>query len=586
MRTALGLDVDAVSSFAAVISLDSSGTDSGSDSGTASAPSSARPRELPLKASPAPAALAGETLIADDQVVAAVHTAVAAATTRGGEAPTAIVVSHPLAWDARRIERVRRALFAADLNDVNLIDSARAAAVAADMRRSVERGSVVIVVALRSGGAEVRALRKDGDLSFHSVAAPISVAGVDESELDAALLSIVVDRLEGGLPDDVENPAVASALERVRLAVHQARERLCLEETTFVGVRLPGRATVVEETRSDFEAAVEAAVGETVPALVEAIGAAAGGVAAHEIVITGSASPTPLLAELLRAQLETPIMLSGRRLDNAYGAALVAAAIAAEKVTEPSVLPVPEVVLPEIVLPEIVLTEAVLPETVLPETVLPETALPEAVLPETALVDAAMAVEEVEVAEVATSPDAVQRRRKPVTILQLWPIAAAAAALVVLGGAAAVSGVTLTPTGTDHATGPGSSTSDGSEGTSSGSSSSSGGASSAAPGSASDSSNGGGRSPSDRRSASAKPGSTTAPGTTSTPGSSSGPSGSATPTDPGTTPPATSPSPAPTIPDPLPTIPDPVPTIPDPVPTIPDPAPSTTDSSAPDPAAS
>jgi hypothetical protein len=395
MRIALGLDVDAVPAFAAVLPLDAG----------------ARPTTLAVAdgGDPVPGRI--------DSIIDSTREVIADLTAREGDAPVAVALVHPLAWDASQVQRLHRALVRAELSDVRVLTTATAAAVGTDALHPVANGRRVTVVALRPDGAEVQALRKDGEHSFRELGAPTPVAGITEGQLDAILLGLVEAKLPGRLPASREDPALQLAFAALGDAVHQARERLCSEESAIVGVRLPGRAAVIQVQREEFEAAAAPLVATMLPALVAAVhqaGASTGGM--DRLVLTGTAAPTPLLAELLAAELGIPVVVAGPRDSGSIGAAWAAGAAAA-------------------VAPVVASLVAAVSEEPVGATA------------------AASTVPVTPLDEFGEPDPTTERRRRPLTLLQLWPITAAAAVLVALAGTVSSGVLDLTPAGS-HPTSP------------------------------------------------------------------------------------------------------------------------------------
>lgn len=391
MRFALGLDVTAAPTFAAVLPLDEY----------------ARPRIVPESTVPAP------TSTRIDSLIDAIGHAIEAVTEEEGVAPAGVSLVHPLAWDAGQILRLHRALSRAGLHDIEVLNSATAAAIAVDSRHPALDGYRVTVVALRADGAEVQALRKDGRLLFRESGERVSVAGVPEVDLDAAMLDLIDAQLPRRLPDPGDDPALQASFAKLHELIRAARQKLCFEDSAIVGVKVPGRAAVIQVQRESFQQAVAPELRATLPALVAAIREASGaGLPPQQLILTGSAAPTPLLADLLREELHVPITIAGPRDGGSFGGALAAAALAPE-------------------LPPLVMRALTGPVSVFADP--PDPLTDEFAEPESA------------------SDSATEKKRRPLTLLQLWPITAAAAVLVALAGTASSGALDLTPAG-DHPT--------------------------------------------------------------------------------------------------------------------------------------
>ena len=411
MRIALGLDVAAVPTFASVLPLESG----------------ARPVTLPVSEGgiPSPGRI--------DSIVDATRQAIVDVAAREGEAPVSVALVHPLDWDAGQVQRLHRALVRAELSNVLVLTSAAAAAIGTDASHPVANGRRVTVVALRPDGAEVQALRKEGEHSFRELGAPHPVVGVTEGELDAILLTLVEAKLPGKLPASREDPALQVAFASLGDAVHLARERLCSEDSAIVGVRLPGRAAVIQVQREEFQVAAAPLVATMLPALLAAIrqsGASTGGV--DRLILTGTAAPTPLLAELLTSELGIPVIVAGPRDSGSIGAAWAAGSLAPVATALP---PVAGAVLAAST------AAASAPSASTPLAATASSTTPAAAAPASPL------------DEFGEPDPTAERRRRPLTLLQLWPITAAAAVLVALAGTVSSGVLDLTPAGS-HPTSP------------------------------------------------------------------------------------------------------------------------------------
>jgi hypothetical protein len=168
--------------------------------------------------------------------------------------------------------------------------------------------------------------------------------------------------------------------------------------------------------RGEFHAAAASLVATMLPALLTAIrasGATTGGV--DRLIVTGTAAPTPLLAELLSTELKIPVVVAGPRESGSIGAAWVARA-AAPAAADIGPAPVGAAV-----------------------PVAAAIAVPAAA----STLSAASAA-----ADEFGEPDpTTEHRRRPLTLLQLWPITAAAAVLVALAGTLSSGVLDLTPAG-------------------------------------------------------------------------------------------------------------------------------------------
>ncbi|HXR44568.1 MAG TPA: hypothetical protein VN759_07165 [Pseudolysinimonas sp.] len=377
MPDALGLDVDRSTLTAAVLAPGGSGT--------------------PTDLAPVDTIVDGD----DDSLVAAVRAVVSA---RDDDAVVVLAVAASAGPD--RIAALRLAFDDAGLQRVRFVNSAVAAAADRAGRAGGPAGACIAVVELRRAATDVALLNGMPDGSFAPVAPAHRVAGFDEQAMDDAIVALVAAGIDGGLPEPGGDDRTDAALARLHAAARVARQRLADDDSTFVSVRLPGRATVVEVQRADFESAVRDRVSAAMPALVAAIGAA--DLAPAEVLVVGSGAPAGLVAELLAEELGREVVADESVLAVVHGAARMARESIA--VTEPVSLPI------------------------LPAP---------ADQPIAAVADAGPVSDTPDAATPAEPPAVGVARRPRAGLLRYWPVLAAAGGLVLLGGAAAA--VTLSP---------------------------------------------------------------------------------------------------------------------------------------------
>ncbi len=116
--------------------------------------------------------------------------------------------------------------------------------------------------------------------------------------------------LDGGLESlDPDDPEAMLALARLRRDCVEAKESLSFDTEATIPVALPGRHTRVRLNRSEFEAMIAPSVQDTVDATRRALRSA--GVEASElaaILLAGGSSRIPLVAQVLAAEFERPIV--------------------------------------------------------------------------------------------------------------------------------------------------------------------------------------------------------------------------------------------------------------------------------------
>jgi len=107
---------------------------------------------------------------------------------------------------------------------------------------------------------------------------------------------------------DETDPAVLSAVARIRRECVEAKEALSSDTEVSIPVLLPGSRGSVRLHRSEFEAMIRPQVEETVAALRGAVASA--GLDPEEltaVLLVGGSSRVPLVAQLVSEQLGRPV---------------------------------------------------------------------------------------------------------------------------------------------------------------------------------------------------------------------------------------------------------------------------------------
>lgn len=244
-------------------------------------------------------------------------------TERLGEAPEAVVLTHPANWGPFKMEIFGQVATLADVGHVRWVPEPVAAAAQYASRARVETGGKLAIYDLGGGTFDVCVVEKTA-VGFSMLGNPDGVEHLGGADLDHALFERVmaglVDRI-GGL--DPEDPGLAVGLSRLRRDCVDAKEALSSDVTTVVPVSLPGLSTTVRVTRSEFEELIRPALQETVAATRR--GLASAGVAPDDlsaIVLIGGSSRIPLVGEILQHELGIPAALDTHpKHDVALGAA-------------------------------------------------------------------------------------------------------------------------------------------------------------------------------------------------------------------------------------------------------------------------
>ena len=158
---------------------------------------------------------------------------------------------------------------------------------------------------------------------------------------------MVFEHVRAGLPDafddlDDTDPAVLSAVARIRRECTEAKEALSADTEVSIPVLLPAARGSVRLHRSEFEEMIRPQVEETVEALRRAVDSA--GLAPEQlsaVLLVGGSSRIPLVAQLVSEQLGRPVAVDADPKNAiAKGAAL-------------AVSPKPSVTWPEAAIPPV-----------------------------------------------------------------------------------------------------------------------------------------------------------------------------------------------------------------------------------------
>jgi actin-like ATPase involved in cell morphogenesis len=226
-----------------------------------------------------------------------------------GEAPEAIVVTHPANWGPLRRELLEQAV---DLVGVaaRFVTEPEAAAVHYASATRVPDGTLVGVYDLGGGTFDATVLRKEGT-GFAMLGQPGGVERLGGLDFDAAVLAQVTGVLGtawSGL--DPADPATRAAVLRLRADCVLAKEALSEDADTSISVALPTVATEVRLTRSELEGMIRPAIEQSADAFERAVAAA--GVAVEQldrILLVGGSSRIPLVSQVLTSRFGRPLAL-------------------------------------------------------------------------------------------------------------------------------------------------------------------------------------------------------------------------------------------------------------------------------------
>ncbi|MGQ0468119.1 MAG: Hsp70 family protein [Sporichthyaceae bacterium] len=261
--------------------------------------------------------------------------------TRQGERPSSVVVTHPAAWGAHKQQLLRGALADVGVRDVLLVTEPHAAAVAYAQTHDLEPGSRLAVYDLGGGTFDASVLRVEASGEFTAQGRPIGLPDLGGIDFDDAVLAHVVDALGDAVAAlDPGDPVVAAALARLRQECVEAKEALSADTATTVPVVLGGVQTNLRLTRSEFQVMIEPAVNRTLEALDAALAEAdLGSGNLDHLLLTGGSARIPFITQVLSAHLGPNVSL-GRDLDPKLAVAL-GAALVGRRALEPVAAPPP-----------------------------------------------------------------------------------------------------------------------------------------------------------------------------------------------------------------------------------------------------
>ena len=263
--------------------------------------------------------------------------------------PASVIVTHPANWGPYKRELMMQAMQLADVADVQLRSEPEAAAVQYAAHERIRAGEVIAVYDLGGGTFDAAVLRKTAT-GFEPLGEPAGIEQLGGVDFDEAVLAHVLDVL-GDLVSDLDpgDPAVVEALAQLRRDCIVAKEDLSSDTEVLIGVALPSVHTRVRLNRSEFEAMIAPALGETVAAMKRALrSAGVGPDEVRSILLAGGSSRIPLVSKLLSTEFGRPLVLDANPEHSiALGAAMTvreaavaaapqAAAPPADTVTGPS----------------------------------------------------------------------------------------------------------------------------------------------------------------------------------------------------------------------------------------------------------
>jgi actin-like ATPase involved in cell morphogenesis len=277
---------------------------------------------------PTPIILGGTPHSADALTAELLRAVVAQVTEVEGRPPEGIVVAHPANWGDYKQDLLTQAVRRADLGEVSFISEPEAAAIHYAAQERIPRGSRVAVYDLGGGTFDAAVLRRT-EFGWQILGRPEGVEHLGGVDFDEAVFTHVADSIGDDFdlldPDD---PAVLSAVARLRHECVEAKEALAADTDVAIPVLLPSASTRTEVrlTRSELEEMIRPAIADSIAALERALRAAR--VAPGDVtsvLLVGGSSRIPLVAEMVGSALGRPVAVDAHPKHGvALGASLVA----------------------------------------------------------------------------------------------------------------------------------------------------------------------------------------------------------------------------------------------------------------------
>ncbi|MGH8899512.1 MAG: Hsp70 family protein, partial [Egibacteraceae bacterium] len=244
-----------------------------------------------------------------------------------GGPPQRLVITQPASWGPYKQEAFAQAVRMAELGDVVMLTEPEAAAISYAAAERVDVGSTVAVYDLGGGTFDAVVLRKTR-AGFDLLGAPEGIERLGGVDFDETVFTHVQRALDARALEqlDPHDPTALAAMARLRQECVDAKEALSSDTDVSIPVLLPHLRTQVRLVRSEFEAMIRPAVGDTIAALRRAMRSAQ--VEPEDlsaVLLVGGSSRIPLVAQMVSAELGRPLALDAHpKHATALGAALAA----------------------------------------------------------------------------------------------------------------------------------------------------------------------------------------------------------------------------------------------------------------------
>lgn len=274
-----------------------------------------------LLGSPDPVIIGGQPFTPSELIGVLLGNVVHHVTALEGAPPDSAVLTHPVSWDAARLDLLREVAAGAGLTEATLV-SAPAAAASHWAAGQDADDATVAVYDLGGGTFDTAVLRGTG-MSPMAGAVGRDLGGMD---FDEQLLGLVDSTLGGAVSAlDAADPSNATVVARIRQDCVRAKEALSGVPEAYVPVFLPGRHADVRVRRTDLDKLVGRQIEATADELAAALAAA--DVEARElsvILLIGGSARIPLVARTVSQRLGRVVTIDA---DSPVAVAAGAAAI-------------------------------------------------------------------------------------------------------------------------------------------------------------------------------------------------------------------------------------------------------------------
>lgn len=243
-----------------------------------------------------------------------------------GAPPAGIAISHPANWGEYKRDLFRQAIRVHGLEAAVMLTEPEAAAIHYASQKRVDTGSVVAVYDL-GGGTFDAAVLKRTEHGWEILGRPEGIERLGGVDFDQAVFGHVVTATGIAADLDDDDPALRTAVHRLRRDCVASKEALSSDTATSISVLLPKLQSHVRLTRTEFEDMIRPTLRDTLIALSHTLRSA--DLTAEDVqavLLVGGSSRIPVVAQLVTAELGRPVATDAHPKHSvALGAAIIAA---------------------------------------------------------------------------------------------------------------------------------------------------------------------------------------------------------------------------------------------------------------------